>query len=57
MKKLKSNGITITNINSEKLKISEESINAFIEVNIYKLKSRLLNDFMIKELILALYLL
>ena len=43
--RLKNNGETITEINSEKIKISEESIFAFIEVNLYKLKSGLLNRF------------
>ncbi len=43
--KLKLNGITITEINSDKIKISEESITAFIEVNLYKLKNTLLERF------------
>ncbi len=43
--KLKINGISITDINSDKIKISEESISAFIEVNLYKLKNNLLDRF------------
>ena len=48
--KLKSNGISITEINSDKIKISEESISAFIEVNLYKLKKTLLERFYKKGL-------
>ena len=44
-KRLKINGETITEINSDKIKISEESIHAFIEINLYKLKEGLLNRF------------
>lgn len=44
-RKLSNNGIIITNINSEKLKLSEESINAFIEITLYNLKSSLINQF------------
>lgn len=44
-KRLKINGETITEINSNKIKISEESIYAFIEVNLYKLKEGLLYRF------------
>ena len=44
-KKLQANGISITEINSDKIKISEESINAFIEINLYKLKHSLLERF------------
>lgn len=43
--KLKINGVSITEINSDKIKISEESISAFIEVNLYKLKNTLLDRF------------
>ena len=43
--RLKINGETVTEINSDKIKISEESIHAFIEVNLYNLKEGLLNRF------------